>query len=250
MEIYNETGKTKTSSLSVTRPIGALLVSMSQPFSALTNETITAVIERSNGNNTEILPADYPLKAFLAASTIGNPAIYQLDGVTSVLAELCEEGSVNLLEGEAIKVKLDGLKAGVTYALFGLEYPRLANSVSKFDRKIITQGEVQKRYEVAEQEVMLIENLDSVIEMNVAYSSGLICKYVPEEIRAISRDVDAVKLISDGALAETVKAASFDLPGLVSFPLINEYNRVVNIDIKKKTDAPVNIYLKNNVLTY
>lgn len=250
MEIYNETGKTKTSSLSVTRPIGAFLVGMTQPFSALTNETITAFIERANGNNTEILPADYPLKAFLAASTIGNPAIYQLDGVTSVLAELCEEGSVNLLDGETLKVKLDGLKSTVTYSIFGLEYPRLANSVSKFDRKIITSGEAQRRFEISEQEVMLIEGIDSVIEMNVAYSSGLICKYVPEEIKAISRDVDAVKLISDGVAVETVKSTSFDLPGLVSFPLINEYNRVINIDVKKKTDAAVTIYLKNNVQTY
>ena len=67
MEIYNETGKTKSSSLMITRPIGALLVGMSQPFTALTNETITAFIERANGNNTDILPADFPLKAILGA---------------------------------------------------------------------------------------------------------------------------------------------------------------------------------------
>jgi len=253
MEIYKDTGKLKTNQLSVTRPIGALLFSMDQPFAALTNETITAFIERANGNNTEILPAEFPLKAFLAISTVGNPAIYELDGICSVLAEICEEGSSNLLEGEAFKIKLDGLKAGITYSINGMEYPKLGNTVSKFGRKNLLLGDYQRRFEVSEQELMLIEGVDTIIEMNVAFSSGLVCKYTPDEIKAISRDVDAVKLVSTSIadpLAFGERNVSFDLPGLVTFPLVNEFNRVMNIDIKKKADNPINLFFKNMVSTF
>lgn len=246
MEIYNQSGKLKTESLLITRPIGALIVGMSQPFSALTNETITAHIERANGNNTEILPADFPLKSFLALSTMGNPAIYEENNVLSALAELCEEGSINLQETESIKIKLDGLKSTVTYSLHGLEYPTLGNSVSRFSRKNLLTEESQRRFDVADQEGMLIEGIDSIIEMNVAFTNGHVCKYVPEEIKAISRDVDAVKLISLAGASGAVNSTQFDLAGLVSFPLVD----VVNVDVKKKTDNKVTFYLKNSIATY
>ena len=238
MEIYNETAKTKTGELRVTRPIGALIIGMSQNYSALTNETITCFVERANGNNTEIC-TDLPLKSFIALSTAGNPAVFEDVDFTRALCELCEEGSINLQETESIKIKLDGLKSAVTYSIFGLEYPSLANSVALFTRKNILEGETQKRYSVEEQELMIIEGVDEILEMNVAFSNGITCKYVPDELKAISRDFDAVKSVKTGVAGVT----SYDLPGLVTYPLI----AVLNVDIKKKTGQPVTLYLKNDI---
>lgn len=241
MEIYNETGKTKTGALLVSRPIGALVVGMSQPFAALTNETITAFIERANGNNTEIC-TDLPLAAFISLSTAGGEAIFMNDTDTKALCEICEEGAINLQETEAIKIKLDGLKAGVTYSLHGLEYPATANSVVRHTRKNILDGETEKRYDVTNQELMLIEGVDNILEMNVQFANGATCKYVPEEIKAISRDFDAVKSVRVGTIAE----AAYDLPNLVTYPLV----AVSSVDIKKKSVGAVTLYLKDDVTKF
>ena len=241
MEIYNETAKTKTNALLVTRPIGALVIGMSQPFSALSNETITAFIERANGNNTEIC-TDFPLSAFMALSTAGGEAIFQDDTHTRSLCEICEEGAINLQETEAIKIKLDGLKSGVTYTINGLEYPATSNSVVRLTRKNILDGETEKRYEVSEQELMIIEGIDNILEMNVSFANGTTCKYVPEEIKAISRDFDAIKSVKVGMSP----SASYDLPNLVTYHLV----AVNSVDIKKKSVGAVTLYLKNDVTQF
>ena len=241
MEIYNETGKTKTNALLVTRPIGALVIGMSQPFAALSNETITAFIERANGNNTEIC-TDMPLAAFIALNTAGGEAVFQDDTHTRALCEICEEGSINLQETEAIKIKLDGLKSGVSYQINGLEYPSTSNSTVRLTRKNILDGETEKRYDVTEQELMIIEGVDNILEMNVSFANGATCKYVPDEIKAISRDFDAVKSVIVGANG----ACEYDLPGLMTYPLV----AVQSVDIKKKSAGAVTLYLKNDVTQF
>lgn len=242
MEIYNEGNKLKTNELRVTRPIGALLIGMSQPFSALTNETINVYIERIDGENTEILPADYPLAKFIALSTQGQSAIIEDDNGLKALCEISEQGSVNLQENENIRIKLDGLKSAVTYSINGIEYPQSGNSVSVFSRKQLIAGESSRRFDVSEQEMLVIDGVDSILEMNVQFSNGRVCKYVPEEIKCISRDLDPVKLVRVGADNET----SFDLPSALAFPLVE----VANIEVTKKIADPVSLYLKNNVEAY
>lgn len=241
MEFYNETGKTKTGELRITRPIGAVLIKMSQNFAALSNETITAFIERANGNNTTIL-TDVPLKAFIAASTSGQSSIFEEDQSLTALLEICENGSINLQDTESIKIKLDGLKSAVTYTLFGIEFPTYSDDVISISRKNLLAGETDRLFDVHSQELMVIEGVDSLLEMNVAFSNGKNCKYIPEEIKAISRDLDAVKLVTIGA----TPSVAYDLAGLITFPLVE----VNTIDIKKKSGEAVTIYLKNDVVTF
>lgn len=237
MEIYNETAKTKTGELRVTRSIGALLVKMSQPFSALTNETVTIFLERANGDNTELM-TDIPLSALISASTAGAPAVFQDDAGMTALCEICEEGGIALQENESIKIKLDGLKSAVTYQLNGIEYPSSANSVVSLDRKTILTEESQRRFDVPDAELMLIEGVDEILEMNVSFANGTTCKYTPDELRILSRDFDPVKVVTVG----TTPSTAYDLTGLVTFPLI----AVLNVDIKKKVTGAVKLYLKND----
>lgn len=237
MEIYNGTGKTKTGEIRVTRPIGALVVGMSQPFAALSNETITAYVERANGNNTEIL-TDIPLFAFIGASTAGNPAVFETETDLQALCEICEDGSIDLQETESIKIKLDNLKSAVNYSLFGVEYPQTSNTSVKISRKNILQGETDRRFDVEGQELMLLDGVDTILELTASYVNGYSCKYIPEELKALSRDFDAVKLVRTGVAPQT----DFDLPNLITFPLVG----VRSIDVKKKDGEKLTIYLKND----
>lgn len=244
MEIYNQTGKTKSDELRVTRAIGALGIAMSQPFSALTNESITVYIERADGNNTEILP-NISLKAFMAGSVSEAPAIFQDANGCSALAEICENGAVVLQETEAIRIKLENLKAGVNYELHGIEYPQYSPESVQWSRKNLLIGETERKLTVAQEELAVIENPDGVTEMNVAYENGLTVKYTRKELDFLSRDLDPVKIVDSDST--TLKGRTqYDFPGMLNFPLVG----VVSLDIKKTSESAVQIYLKNDSQAY
>lgn len=236
MELYNETAKTKTGELRVTRPIGALLVSMSQGFSALTNETITVFVERANGDSTNLF-TDLPLKAFIAASTAGSPAVFENNDELRALCEICEEGNISLQDTETIKIKMDGLKSAVTYALFGIEYPHNAQTAVSIERRPVLSEEVARRFDVADQELMIIEGVDNILELEMSFGSHTV-KYLPEELKILSRDFDPVKLVHVGL----APATSYDLPALITMPLIG----CQKIDVKKQAGNPVTFYFKND----
>lgn len=244
MEIYNGTGVTKTSELRITRAIGALGIKMSQKFDALTNEKISAYIERADGNNTEILP-DISLAAFMAGSVSESPAIFQDINGCSALAELCENGSIMLQDTEAIRIKLDGLKAGVTYELHGIEFPHYSNDTVKWSRKNFLIGETERKLQVSTEELAVIENPDGIIEVAVTYENGLTVKFTRIELDFLSRDLDAIKIIDNDAT--TLKGRTqFDFPNLLNFPLVG----VTAIDFKKDSAQAVQVYLKNDVEQY
>lgn len=244
MEIVVVTGKTKTDELRITRAIGALGIAMTQPFSALTNETISAYIERADGNNTDIL-SNISLKAFMAGSVSEAPAIFQTAEGCSALAEICENGSIVLQETEAIRIKLDGLKSAVTYELHGIEYPQYSPETVKWSRKNLLMGETERKLNVANEELAVIENPDGISEVSVTYENGLTVKYTRKELDFISRDLDPVKIVDSDAT--TLKGRTqFDFPNMLNFPLVG----VASVDFKKLSDQAVTIYLKNDSEKY
>jgi hypothetical protein len=244
MEIYNATGVTKTPELRITRAIGALGIKMSQKFAALTNETISAYIERADGNNTEILPS-ISLAAFMAGSVSEAPAIFQTIAGCSALAELCENGSVMLQDTEAIRIKLEGLKAGVTYELHGIEYPNFSPDTVKWSRKNLLIGETDRKLFVGTEELAVIENPNGITEVAVTYANGLTVKYTIVELGFISRDLDPVKIIDNDPTTLKGRVES-DFPNLLNFPLVG----VTSIDFKKVSGEAVQVFLKNDVQQY
>ena len=244
MEIIVVTGKTKTEELRVTRAIGALGISMTQPFSALSNETITAYIERADGNNTEILN-NISLKAFMAGSVSEAPAIFQNADGCSALCEICENGSVVLQETESIRIKLENLKSGVSYELHGIEYPQYSSETVQWSRKNLLVGETDRKLSVASEELAVIENPDGITELSVSYENGLTVKYTRKELDFLSRDLDPVKIVDQDST--TLKGRTqYDFPGLLNFPLVG----VSSLDVKKISDSAVIIYLKNDSQSY
>jgi hypothetical protein len=244
MEIYNATGKTKTDELRITRAIGALGIAMSQPFSALTNETISAYIERADGNNTDIL-SNISLKAFLAGSVAESPAIFQNSAGCSALCEICENGSVVLQETEAIRLKLENLKSAVNYELHGIEYPNYSPETVQWSRKNLLIGETQRKIMVENEELVVIENPDGIQEIVVTYQNGLTVKYTRKEMDFLSRDLDPIKIVDQDAT--TLKGRTqYDFPGLLNFPLVG----VASVDFKKISEQAVQLYLKNDSQSY
>lgn len=244
MEIYNATGKTKSDELRVTRSIGAIGVAMSQPFSALTNETIDIYIERGDGDNTIIIP-NLSLKAVLAGSVSEAPAIFQDANGCSALMAICENGAVSLQETESIRIKLDGLKSGVTYELHGVEYPANSNESVVWSKKNLLVGESNRKIDVSGQELMVLDNPDGITEATFTYVTGLTVKYTRKELDFISRDLDPIKIVDSDPT--TLKGRTqYDFNGMLNFPLVG----VNEIDFRKDDTQQVKIYLKNDSEAY
>lgn len=244
MEIYKATGVLKTPELRVTRAIGAIGVKMSQAFSALTNETIDVYIERADGDNTIIIP-NLSLKAILAGSVSEAPAIFQNENGCSALVEVCENGALMLNDTESVRIKMDGLKSGVTYELHGIEYPQYSAESVVWSKKNLLVGEADRKIDVSGQELMVIENPDGILEAQFTYTTGLTVKYTRVELDFISRDLDPVKIVDSDPT--TLKGRTqFDFDGMLNFPLVG----VNEIDFRKDDGVQVKIYLKNDSEAY
>lgn len=192
MEIYNETGKLKSTVLRVTKSIGALWVQSSASVSDFGNEKIKVSIERANGNNHVILP-EISLKHFILASTFGESQIMMHPSqniLTSAICELGVEGSIPLEDNERILIELTGLIASNTYKLNGIEYPQDTEDTVFFDKKSMLSEEEEKVYDVSDWDLILIDSNEVLTHVECVFSNGVRIKYSRDEFFALSKDIE------------------------------------------------------------
>lgn len=203
MEIYKGTGVLKTGDKKVTKSIGALLIAMSKNVSALTNETITIWIERVNRGNV-FLATSVKLQDFIALTSYGTENVQSSNDYKSIaLCELTPDGAgLHLNEGESLQFKLEGLIAGDTYAIYGIEEPTTTMDFYLFDRKTVASEDVQRRLTVEGNELVIF-NTQSVNEFMIGYGNGVSIKYSPFELQTITRDVDPIfSIVDDGTVTQ------------------------------------------------
>ncbi|TPN88840.1 hypothetical protein [Aquimarina algicola] len=234
MEIVKITGQTKLNEERITRPVGALMLTCSQPFASLTNESITAYIERSNGNNHKIF-TDIPLKALIALTLNGDVTVQQNDASFEAIIDLNIGHSIPLNGDESLKFSLKGLKAAVEYKINTIDYPSIARNTVRVERNVMNADERSRLINVENSHVCVIEGVDKIDEMNVKYENGRTIKLEKPEIIALSRFLDSEKIIdrSDGSVQPEVE-------GLVSLSLIG----AVELDVYSDGGDPITFYLK------
>lgn len=224
MEVYNESGKTKTGELRISRAIGALLITSSRKVEELTNERITIYIERANGGNIE-LASNISLKHFILGSTYGNTVIKADTAGGLGLSALCEialNGAIGLAPNESIKVSLDGLISSATYSINGIEYPQGAETVITLERKTILGDETEKTYATGDADLLLLD-VALVTDVEMTFSNGVRTKYTKKELIALAFDVEHIITANvDGNI-------SLSTGDVLAFPL----NDVNIIDIEK-----------------
>lgn len=189
MEIYNDTGKTKSGQLRVTKSIGALAVCVDAGFASLTNEKITIYIERSNGSNEEVC-TNIPLLSFIVASTSFDGTIIK-DGETmqQALCEIANSGSVPLSENEAYIISLTDLKSGTNYELHGIEVPVRTQETLFMTEKVLLEGQKNRLYDVSEFEMGILTGDFSKVRLTYLTSQGnRIVEYTKKELEIIASD--------------------------------------------------------------
>jgi hypothetical protein len=196
MEIYNQKGRLKTDELKITKSISSLIFCTDKNVNDIANENVTIWIERVNGSNI-YLAQSVKLIDYLMLTNYGSDAI-QSDKTFNVIAlcELSSDGAVQLSEGESLKIKLDGLKSENTYAIFSVEDPITTLDFHMFDRKTLASEELQKTLDVKNADLCVIDMSETIKEILFKFSNGTAVKYLPFELRTISRDNDPLFAIS------------------------------------------------------
>lgn len=197
MEIYKETGKTKTGEQKVTKSISSLIIGTTKAIDELGAENITIWIERVNGSNVYIAQSvkltDYLMLTNFGADALQSDATYK----TIALCELSSDGALQLNEGESLKFTIDSLTSTHTYVVNSVEDPNVTLDAFMFDRKTIGSEELQKTLDVRNADLCIIDMHPTIKEVTFRFANGHTVKHLPFELKVISRDIDPVFAISN-----------------------------------------------------
>jgi hypothetical protein len=228
MEIYNESGKTKSPILRVSKAIGAILITASIPFETLANEKITAHIERANGNNEEIA-TNISLRAFIATSVYGEAVIKSTATDFSVICELANNGALTMSEDETLVISLTGLNSANTYTVNGIEMPVNSLETVFFTEKVVLVGQKNRKFDVSPfDECSIIGEFD-VVKLEYATEEGnKTIELTRKELRAIAAEDNVLLMGSNVQMADT----TFSVVGVITLEVFTQSSSNVVIVLR------------------
>lgn len=195
MRICTTTGVVRTEEMTVTKSIGELLVRTSLSIQDLKDEKISVMIERGNGNNI-VIHNKIKLVDFILGSTFGASAVQSNEDFQCIaICELSNEGSIFLAEKESIKITLEELNPEETYSLNGIEDFKQTNEIYFMEQKSVASEEVNKKINVEGFDLAIMTVSPSVSDISFTHANGQVVKYFPEELEALSRDMDPIQAI-------------------------------------------------------
>lgn len=228
MEILNETGKTKTPQLRVTKSIGALLIGASCPYEGLKNEKITAHIERANGDNQEIA-TNISLKAFIATSVFGEGTIKSDAKYFSAVCEMANDGAIDMAEDETLVLSFTGLNPLLRYTVEGLEMPVKSSETVFFTEKVVLNGQKSRKFDVeAFDEAVILGDFDKVKLTYATDEGSSTIELSVKELRALSFDMGNLIAGSDSQVNDTV----FSLVGVMDIEIFTSAEENINIVLR------------------
>jgi hypothetical protein len=233
MLIYSATGVTSTPEITVTKGIAQLLVGSSLEFTALINETITVYVEKTNKNAD--IAREMLLKDFILLGSYGVDTVHALTGVAaSALVDLTKDnGFINLIGNEVIKVKLGNLTAGSTYHLYGIEgfFPTV--DLFSYETKTMSSDVLNQDFDVIGYDLICITKDNTITEFALTHETGAILKLLPIELEAIQKSLDPFEILDSGNLVK------YDTTRYI-IPL----NGIKNVNIRKTIGVTLRVNLR------
>jgi hypothetical protein len=229
---YSETAKTKSGEIKISRPIFAVLLTGSGPFSGILNEKISIDVERNNGSNTNIAN-QYPLSALCALATHGMPAIKSTALGWSALVPIAS-GAIPLKESESIKISLFDLRSAETYSVSSVEHPSTALTPFKYDQKVVVSDDVSRNVEIQGFTKMMVNNASAITQIAFTHQSGIVNRYEIAEIIAIAEADDAISILASGLVQSSPTDA-----------FILDVSEIVQVEVYKASGTSVFLYLRN-----
>jgi hypothetical protein len=128
----------------VEKSIGSLVLYTNVPFDSLADEKIRLYIERNGHNNIEITKGLVSLKSLILATTYGTDAITSFPANVGesfdlvAVMELCNDGGIEFMGNDKLKIELEGLDATKLYVLDGLEEPTESDDIYMYEEKTLS----------------------------------------------------------------------------------------------------------------
>lgn len=239
MELFDSTGRgiTKSGVLIVTKAFEGLLFTGNLLFSALTTEKVKITIQR-HGRNEEVTNGWLLLKDFFLLSAYGDSAIqYDKDGNLSVMCDLTSNGNVPLLDGEEVRIELEGLKTTNDWKLDTSETFVSNTKLFDYEQKIVNADQKQGIFNTDEAHLMVIDAHSSIEEIRFTHFNGAQTTHSLRELQAIARSIDPVAEVkSDGTVGN-------GFTGRLQFPV----SGINIVEINKTPGTAINAFFRREV---
>ena len=104
-----------------------------------------------------------------------------------------------------------------------------------FDRKTVGSEELVKTLDVKNADLAVIDMHASIKEIAFKYSNGMLVKYLPFELRIISRDIDPVFNISNAGTVSQGHAQKVCVPlvSVDSIEFVKDAGAVIEVTTRK-----------------
>lgn len=235
-KVITHTGSTSMSEQRITRPVGALGFIIDKPLVGLTTETITIWIEGANGRNVPIA-TNVPLKDVLVLANYGTAVLIGTPTTLQGYVELANGGAIELQDNESLKFSMSGLEAIKSYEVNAVEFPVKAETVKRYERKVMNSDEDSRKFGVSEYDVLVFEGSDNITGLTAYYENGESVKFDNDDLKFVAQSVDPV--FTFGASNIVLSIADYQ-----TFPL----DGVESIDIQKGAGSLKMTMLSNGVL--
>lgn len=219
--ILETSNRVNVTDLKIEHSVGSLSMTFSD-LKALdaSKSTITMYVDGAKGKD-ERIATQYPLLPYLLLSTIAEGQIIETDKGFTAYCPLTDSANILLQEKETLNIDLKNLPSQSTAIIDTLEYPLDGGNLITFERKVITSEESRRKIDVTNSDYVLFKDLENAEDVHFLYDNGKSIKYSVEEIKAISRDFDPIKIINkDGTVTPTIDGyTSMNLGGVQSIEI-------------------------------
>lgn len=239
MKIASITGVTTSGELSITKPIGSIILGSNLELSEYTTENITVSVERDNGN--AIVLNRVLVQDLLLLSTFGtNVTAFGSYRTIAIVPLTPDGGAVHLGQNERIKITLDNLIAEKNYIIYGEEEPFTTHKIYSYEKKSCLVGEETRVHDFKHYDQILLKNVGCILDARVTYDNGSQTLHTLLELQINSMIADPVSIVNSAG----------DLKYLTSNDLVLPVEFINTIEFSKDKSQQLDIICRSESSLY
>lgn len=236
-EIYNQTGKTKTDILEVSKGFADIAICIDATIDEITTESISIYVERK-GDTLDIC-RDILLKDLMLLGTQSQDALVSMGTfkTCAVIDLTVNGGNIKLEDNEKVKISLSNLKAAKTYKINTIEGAFQDNEIEQYVRKTIASENLNQDFDVRGYDMLSIQKDVSITEISFTHDNNHVVKMTPFEVELYQKSLDpVVGVTTDGVSSGFADRIVYSLDGIVA------------VNVRKTDGALINFSLRINQL--
>lgn len=229
----------------IEKSIGSIVFYSNVAFDNLNAEKIRVYVDRNGKDNKQITKSEVSLKAFILACTYGTDAITSFPLTvgeafdTVAVLELIQGGAIKLTGNDKLRFELTHLDLTKIYVLDGLEEPVELEPEYAFefeDKQMLADSKVID-FPTQNFDVVVIQDDNSINEIQYTYTNGRTCTYSRRELRAMSQDLDPIAYVKKSGYVAT------GFLGLLQLPL----TQINSLTIKKTEGTKIDLLFRQDL---